>query len=136
MLSHTSLHPSTAMMAAGPNKKQKADALMRLKQTFRKSPDTTNALDAARSAVLAFARNHNCDTDQLTSGVDALGLPADPVQQELLLRKAINTAYKDRANLSSKVLAIYLVETRRTSTGPMTRSNGRTSQGFRSFKQI
>lgn len=89
-------------------KKQKANSLKSLKNSFKPAPDNKTVLTDALSTLAAFHENHGQSLSEIEASVKSLNLPDDLIKLEAALRKEINRFYKQRNDLQSKAVAIQL----------------------------
>lgn len=89
-------------------KKEKERALKKLKKSFVKTNDLQHILNIADSCARQFIENHGYETDEIVETYNQIKLPDDPIKCELALRKELNKHYKNREDVKSKNLAIYI----------------------------
>jgi len=108
--SSVSLTVSTGVDSGGWEeiKKQKADSLKALRNSFNPAPDADTALIDTSATLSEFHKNHGQSLKEIKNSVKTLNLPDQLTKREAALRKEINRFYKQRADLESKAIAIQL----------------------------
>ena len=89
-------------------KKQKAQSLSNLKESFQPAQDNEAAFQKGKAALNEFLAHHHQSPDVINAKFQNLNLPHDLVKKEQALRKELNKHYKNREDLNSKAFAIFL----------------------------
>lgn len=86
----------------------KKKSLESLKNCFKNPKDANEALHAIENAVNNFIKNHGKDIRNIITKFNNIKKPLDIKKKEVLIRKELDKFYRDRSNLDSKILAVYL----------------------------
>ena len=89
-------------------KMEKAQTLKKFKKLFEKPASVEEAINAMEAAVNDFIVNHGQSVSDIEADFENIELLEDIKKYELALRKEINKHYKNRDNVKSKVLSIYI----------------------------